>query len=804
MSTINRAFSALRSYAWLLGLGVLVGLWVVLERPPEQSPNTTVLRWVVNSSERDQVFARYIKNGDPQHNIPGFEATHPGIRIEFIKANEGDKVGTMIAGGDAPDIISVGAGENFYRYTEANVLRDLSPYLTDKDKQDLEGDFFPVARLSMMKGGKYYALPWNLVPFVLFYNKRVFDRYNVPYPTADWSWADYESAAKKLTVDTDHDGMPDVFGASFAQWQDGYYTWIYQNGGRVISPEGKRITFDDPKVIETIAFLHRLSKEEGVMPNEQNRPKSVGGASLFSTDKQGIVGPFGSFYIPQFRGEDYKNVDWDIAPTPKGPHGLRASVVAPGGFGVASQSRHPAEAFQLVKFLCGRDGQALLAESALFVPARRSVAKDMKLMNPQGKPEHMQAVIDAVDKGYAFVPPWTGRRWADFQDYLNQRLNDYLFAQEMPGDTPEKVAKDIAAKGNQILAEEAAERAGTPLPTGPIAKVAATLAALAVLAWAARVYTESRKSKLKGAEQVVGYLAIAPWLIGFLVFAAGPILFSVMLSLCRWSNLQPPSQARLIGLDNYAYLLSGHDDYFYRSLFVTAKYTLFAVPLGLFSGLILALFMNSNLRGINWYRTIYYLPAILPGIATTMLWLIMFRQTGILNFALSHILNPMNPLSPKSMPDWLLNAHWTIPAILIMGLWGAGGGMMIYLAGLQNIPTELYNAAEVDGAGALSKFRHVTLPMLSPVLFFNLVMGIIGTFQVFGSAFVLFGSTGGPQQSALFYGLYLYRKAFEQFDIGLGAALAWILFIIILAFTLMIFRSSSLWVYYEGSKEGKG
>ncbi|HEY3415067.1 MAG TPA: extracellular solute-binding protein [Armatimonadota bacterium] len=863
--------STLRSYAWLVGLIILVGLWVFLERPPEQKAGTTVLRLVVFSGERDQVFWRLIRNGDPKLGIKGFESEHPEIRLEFIKAGEGDKVGTMIAGGDAPDVVNIGAGENFYHYKAANVMRDLTPLMSPQDLADIERDFYPVARNAMMEGGKYYALPWNLIPFITFYNKRVFDRFGVPYPSDKWTWADYEAAAKKMTVDENGDGYPDVFGTNFAQWQDGYYTWIYQNGGRVVSKDGKRITFDDPKVVETIAFLHRMSRIENLIPNDKNRPKAVGGQGLFSMDKQGMLGPTGSFYIPQFRGEDFKNVEWDIAPTPMGPTGKRASVVATSGFGVTTQSRHPKEAYELVKYLSSHEGQAALAISALFVPARKSVATDMKLMNPTGVPQHMEAVLDAVEKGYAFVPPWTGRRWGDFQDYLNTEIGDYLFSNANPGDTPAKVAKRIADKGNVILAEEAAERAGTPLPTGPIAKVAMAIGALIIIAWGFKVVSEARKSRIQGAEQVYGYLSIAPWLIGFIVFAAGPILFSMLLSLCRWSNLSPPSQARFIGLDNFAYLLSGKDDAFLTSLTVTAKYTIWAVPLGLTAGLILALFMNSSIRGINWYRTIFYLPAILPGIATTMLWKMMFVQNGLLNWALSPVW-PWLPLVLRlvglavlvgaallvwsaisaarddpgygrrhwrsftnlatagvvavagwflfqagslqvagsrvtdfhKMPDWLGDPRFTIPAILIMGLWGAGGGMMIYLAGLQNVPTELYNAAEVDGAGGWHKFRHVTLPMLSPVLFFNLVMGIIGTFQVFGSAFVLFGSEGGPKHSALFYGLYLYRKAFEQFDIGLGAALAWILFVIILAFTLIIFKSSPMWVYYEGSREGRG
>ncbi len=855
-------WKAVTSWAWLLGLISLVVLWIYLERPPEQVPGVVVLRMVVNSSERDQVYARLIKQG--------FEKAHPDIRIQFIKAGEGDKKGTMIAGGDAPDVVNIGAGEEFWRYTDAGVLRDLTPFLTPADVKDLEGDFFRVPREAMMKDGKYYAMPWNLIPFILFYNKRLFDRYDVPYPNENWTWADFESAARKLTIDKNNDGFPEIFGTGFATWQEGYYTWFYQNGAQVLSEDGKRVDINNPKAVEALEYLQRLTREYDAMPTQTNRPQNVGSGGLFASDRQAMIGPTGSFFIPQFRGKDFEKVDWDIAPLPKGPTGIRSAAVASGGFGVTTQSEHPQEAFELVKYLTGPEGQARLAESALFVPARASIARDMSLMNPTGKPEHMEAVIHAVENDYAFVSPWTGRRWSEFTGFLNEDLNNFLFAKEKPGLTAEMVLQKLEDRGNFLLAEEANERAGAPLPTGFLLRLGLGSAAVLLLAWGIRVVKEARKTRVRGAEQIYGYLAIAPWLVGFIVFAAGPILFSIILSVCRWNNLAPPSQARYIGFENYATLLGGKDEFFFKSLIVTAKYTIWAVPMGLVAGLILALFMNAKIRGINYYRTIFYLPAILPGIATTMLWTQLFKQNGLLNWALSPVwtvlplvyallavtgfalaafflwsvvstrlddkgdgrwtnrpvyyflaavaaalagrwiwqfgsfsINWSRIADFHQMPDWLLDPSYTVPAILIMGLWAVGGGMMIYLAGLQNIPTDLYNAAEVDGAGPLAQFRHVTLPMISPVLFFNLVMGIIGTFQVFGSAFVLFGSSGGPEGSALFYGLYLYRKAFEQFDIGMGAALAWILFVIILAFTLLIFRSSSLWVYYEGTKEGK-
>ena len=266
------------------------------------------------------------------------------------------------------------------------------------------------------------------------------------------------------------------------------------------------------------------------------------------------------------------------------------------------------------------------------------------------------------------------------------------------------------------------------------------------------------------------------------------------------NSLAPPSSARFVGLDHYATLLGGRDELFGKALLATFKYVALSLPLTLVAGLLIALLMNTKLKGIALFRTSYYLPAVMPAVATAVLFRWIFGQQGILNY----MLGGFGHVGFQRMPDWLGDPHWAVPAIVVMGLWGVGGGMMIYLAGLQNIPTQLYEAAQIDGAGVLAQFRAVTLPMLSPTIFFNLVMGVIGAFQVFTSAFVLFGGSAGPEDSALFYSFYLYRKAFEQFQVGYGSALAWVLFVIILFFTALVFKSSSFWVYYEGKKEENG
>lgn len=300
----------------------------------------------------------------------------------------------------------------------------------------------------------------------------------------------------------------------------------------------------------------------------------------------------------------------------------------------------------------------------------------------------------------------------------------------------------------------------------------------------------AKHSRLARREELEGFLSIAPWLVGFLVFLVFPLLFSIYLSFTDYDYVSAP---QWVGLANYQRALQ-QDPLFWHSLKVTFTYAAMALPLDLICSFGVALLLNLRGRGMNLFRTIYYLPAILPLVAVSILWLWIFNpQYGVLNWGLS--------LLGIRGPAWLYDPEWALPALVIMGLWSIGRAMIIYLAGLQNINPEMYDAARVDGAGVITSFRHVTIPMMTPVIFFNLIMGIIGSFQVFAQAFIM--TAGGPARATYFYMLYLYNNAFQFFKAGYASALAWLMFIIILFFTLLILRSSSVWVYYEGELRGR-
>ncbi len=281
------------------------------------------------------------------------------------------------------------------------------------------------------------------------------------------------------------------------------------------------------------------------------------------------------------------------------------------------------------------------------------------------------------------------------------------------------------------------------------------------------------------------YFFIFPWLVGFFLWTAGPMAYSVYLSFTKYEILTPPSW---IGAKNYVNLVK--DPLFWQSLKVTTVYTFVSLPLGLAGSLAVAVLLNQRVPGMSFWRTIYYVPAVVSGVPVAVLWRWLFNpEYGIINWLLWQLFGIQGPA-------WLYSKTWVIPAFILMSLWGIGGGMVIYLGALQNVPTEIYEAAMLDGAGAMRKFLSVTLPMISPVIFFNLVTGIIGSFQVFTSSYVM--TAGGPSNASLFYLLYLYRNAWQYLKMGYASALAWVLFWIIMAFTAISFRSAGGWVYYEG------
>jgi multiple sugar transport system permease protein len=289
---------------------------------------------------------------------------------------------------------------------------------------------------------------------------------------------------------------------------------------------------------------------------------------------------------------------------------------------------------------------------------------------------------------------------------------------------------------------------------------------------------------MKSRRLITGLLFVSPWLVGFVVFTFYPIAASFYYSLCDYRVLSPP---RFVGLANYSML--ARDQYFWRSLLNTA-FMFIELPIAVALGIGVAMLLNQAVRGLPFFRTVFYLPAIVPTVAVSMLWLWIFNpDLGLANAGLERLGLPRL--------GWLVDPATAKPAFILMDLWGVGGGMIIYLAALQGVPQHLHEAAALDGAGPLQRVRHVTLPAISPVIFFMVVTGMIGLFQYFTQAWIMTNPRGGPENSTLFYALYLFQNAFEYFKMGYACAMGWILFVLSLIATILVFRTSARWVYYE-------
>jgi multiple sugar transport system permease protein len=294
-----------------------------------------------------------------------------------------------------------------------------------------------------------------------------------------------------------------------------------------------------------------------------------------------------------------------------------------------------------------------------------------------------------------------------------------------------------------------------------------------------------------GREASTGYALILPWLLGLVIWTIGPFMASLYLSFTKYAPIQA-GWPTWIGFDNYIEMFT-EDRRFWRVLRFTLGYSLINVPLGLIGALLTATLLNQDVKAIGVWRTLYYLPAVLPAAATALLFRWMLASNGLLNEMLSPIYNLFN----FERPSWFTDPRMVLPAYIIMGLWGVfGANTVIILAGLKNIPRDLYDAAKVDGAGRWSTYWNVTIPMLSGTLFYVLIIGIIGSLQTFTQAFFIQHTA----RAGTFMNVYIYQEAFERNNMGYASALGWIMLIIILLFTLLVFRSSSAWVYYEGER----
>ncbi len=313
-----------------------------------------------------------------------------------------------------------------------------------------------------------------------------------------------------------------------------------------------------------------------------------------------------------------------------------------------------------------------------------------------------------------------------------------------------------------------------------------------------------RRMSMAQRDAAWGLAFLSPWLIGLGLFTAVPMIFSLVLSFTNF-DIVNPANTHFVFLDNYKWMFTDHDTQ--TSFIVTMKFAVLAIPITLFTSLGVAILVNNKLlAGKRVFRTLFFMPVQIPLVASTIVWLDFLNgNTGWLKYILEGIAHALsnipflNFMGDYTSPNWFNDTTWAVPGLIIVGLWGIGNAMLIFLAGLQSVPTELYEAARVDGAGAWRQFLAVTLPMISPVFFYNLLLNIIGTAQYFTQVYVLAGPLGNPDHATYVYNLNLYNVAWRDNQMGRGCALAWFMFVIVLGASVVLFRTSARWVFYAGA-----
>jgi multiple sugar transport system permease protein len=581
-------------------------------------------------------------------------------------------------------------------------------------------------------------------------------------------------------------------------------SWLYMygwlNGGEFMTQQGENCTLNDPKIVEALKFVTDmydcLGGVEKAMVFQTSSATSM--MDLFLNDR--IIMKIDGDWFMQVIGAYKPNISFGACPSPMPESRLKAGEKPIGWMGgwayaIPSTAKQKDGAWELMRWFCSEKANRIAAQF------KASVAKSQgKIYFPVLHPDkkHMQYVKrEFVDKSDE-ISDDLKNSFAVFMNLLpNSRHRPITPAGQILWNEHVRSAENAIA--HLMTAQEALDygtlRVQQKLdvilhpPSGPIINWSLIIGAyvlFVLLVIGALAFWGWRRDRIHGAltgKWYEGYIAAAPWLIGFFTFGAGPIIFSIIISFSYYDILNPAS---FIGLENYQKLFA--DPIFWLSLRNTS-FMIIAVPLGLVAGLLLALLLSHNLKGINFYRTIYYLPAIVPAVATFILWMkILDPDIGLLNHFLRSI-------GFTDVPNWLSSPVWAKPSIILMGLWGVGGGMVIWLAGIKNIPDTLYEAAAIDGANAWRRFIHITLPMLTPYIFFNLIMGMIGTFQIFEQAYIMTG--GGPQDSTLFYAYKLFNEAFRYLNMGGASAMAWILFVIVVIVTGLNFWISKKWVHYN-------
>lgn len=749
-----------------------------------------------------------------------FEQRHPGVKMRMLGLGAGhtnpQKLLTAIVGGSSPDLV-VQARFNISDWASRGAFISLDPFLA-RDAKDPNaphrGDYYAAAWDEAVYNGHVYGIATGADDRALYWNRGLFRENKEKLAAAglDWqrpprTWSEMLRYSEVLTQKGKRVGFLPNFGNSWL------YLYAFQQNASFLSRDGKKATLATPETADALTFMKRGYD-------------IVGGYEAANAFQSGFQGgendPFITWKVAMKIDGDWSlpgiarygpDLDFGVAPPPvpddrflgtgrfKGEKDRFVTWIGGFCYALPRGCPHPELAWEFVKFATSLEGRLIenraqasadRAKGRTYLPRIQSLktANDAlyKLYRPADPKfaEGLRVHMGLMDHARVRPPTVVGQLlWDEHIRATEQALLGKL--------TPEAALKESGATVQRELDTLGAKVRYPIVPSSIAVGIMAALAALGAAAFAL-VWRRARLGRLARSEARWGFFCIAPWMVGFLVLTAGPMIASLFFSFTDYDVLSPP---RWVGLRNYADL-AGPDRANVIKAFSNAGYLAgIGVPLGLVTGLAVALLLNAAVKGIRIYRTLFYLPAIVPVAASAVLWIWLLTADpgkGLINAVWTGTLGAWMNLPA---PGWLASEEWAKPALVLMGVWGAGSGMILWLAGLKGVPTSLYEAADLDGASSTRSFFSITLPMLSPILFFNIVMGFIGAIQEFDRVYIMGNGGNGPNDSLLVPAKYLFTNAFGYFKMGYASALAWTIFAVILIITLVQFRLAPLWVYEE-------
>ncbi len=785
-------------------------LLLLLPTPGQCREKIRLVVWGLQSSEES-------KGQDAA--VREFERRHPHIKVSLLQMGAGgmdpQKLMTSIVGKVPPDVIHQD------RFTIGDwASRDAFMPLDDllaKDPGEIrKEDFYPACWQEATYKGKVYAIPYGTDDRALYYNRKLFREAGLDPDRPPRTWEELHDYALKLTR-KNPDGSFKTIGFIPNYGNSWFYLYSWQNGGEFMSPDGRRCTLNNPYSAEALRWLVKMYDDLGGAEKVNAFQSGFQSAELDPFFIGRIAMKIDGNWVLNSIARYAPDLDFGVAPAPVPSARLRGEgrfkgvppfITWSGGFSLAIPrgAKHVKEAWEFIKWMTSLEAARIMhrvqraynySKGRPYVPNMSANRRINEVIFREFAPPDPR-LRKALQVFLSLMPVSRFRPVT----FVGQRLwDEHARAFEL-AIRHKKTPEQALADGQRIVQKELDKvfyRERYPLlPLWVLPALFVLVLSGLVIAFVVVLRRTVRVGRLMRQEAIAGYLFASPWIIGFVVFTLGPILTSALLAFCDYDVLHPP---RYVGLQNFRWLLSSSDDapLLLKSLYNAFYLSLLGIPLNMAVGLAIALLLNAKVKGMSLYRTLYYLPSIVPTVAAAILWVwVLNPEYGLVNAAWRATLQNWLGWEP---PKWLASEVWSKPGLILLGLWGAGGGMILWLAGLQGVPQQLYEAAEIDGASPFQQFRYVTIPMISPYIFFNLIMGTIGALQTFETVYVMTGEPpGGPADSTLVPVLLLFRNGFQYFKMGYASALAWILFVLILSLALLQLRLGALWVHYEGER----